>query len=99
MAIVIDQMIGSSTCFMNFEVSHPIAHPLTTEKTMTLGELRKLTAHLPDETEIGYKDPNFAGKFREPFDSSSVHLPDPKEWDEASKTHILISIPSWEECD
>ena len=68
---------------------------------MTLGELRAQTAHLPDETPIGYADPNFGTLYHEPLELSSVRLPNPKTpfYGAYSKTHILIDFPFETPCD
>ncbi len=64
---------------------------------MTLGELRQMLAHLPDETEIGYANMNFRGEADETFDSHSITLPHDKWYPDQEK--ILVRSILWEPVD
>jgi len=60
---------------------------------MTLGKLREMTAHLPDETELWYEDMNFGGR-EKPFDEDHIYLPTNDIYPE-----ILISSMVWTEVE
>jgi len=62
---------------------------------MTLGEFRKLTAHLPDDTVLAYKDPNFSGE-GEDITEGSLYISGDKY---ATDGAVLIACPYWTAVD